>query len=72
VILIDEYDKPIQDNLENKKVHLEVKRALHDFYTIIKAKCRVYIFCILTGVSRFRGLSVFSRLNNLNDITLDL
>jgi Holliday junction resolvase-like predicted endonuclease len=70
-ILIDEYDKPLIDNLGDKETHEKVKRTLHDFYQVIKAKDKHIKFMFMTGVSRFSGLSVFSALNNLNDITMD-
>ena len=71
VILVDEYDKPLIDNLSDKEVYGQVKRALHDFYQAIKAKDAHEKFVILTGVSQFSGLSVFSALNNLNNITMN-
>ena len=71
MILVDEYDKPLIDNLNNKEVYPEVKRSLHDFYQVIKASDEHEKFVFMTGVSRFSGLSVFSALNNLNDITMD-
>jgi hypothetical protein len=70
VILVDEYDKPLIDNL-NKEVYSEVKRTLHDFYQVIKASDEHLRFVFLTGVSQFSGLSIFSGLNNLNDITMN-
>jgi hypothetical protein len=70
VILVDEYDKPLIDNL-NREVYSEVKRTLHDFYQVIKAKVKHERFVFLTGVSRFSGLSIFSGLNNLIDITME-
>jgi hypothetical protein len=71
VILVDEYDKPLIDNLSDKEVYAQVKRTLHDFYQVIKAKDAHEKFVILTGVSQFSGLSVFSALNNLNNITMN-
>jgi hypothetical protein len=71
VILVDEYDKPLIDNLSNKEIYQEVKRTLHDFYQVIKASDRHERFVFLTGVSRFSGLSIFSGLNNLTDITME-
>jgi hypothetical protein len=53
VILVDDYDKPLIDNLNNKEVYPEVKRTLHDFYQVIKAKDAHEKFVLLTGVSRF-------------------
>jgi hypothetical protein len=69
-ILIDEYDKPMIDNI-GREVYPEVKRTLHDFYQVIKASDEHLKFVLLTGVSRFSGLSIFSGLNNLNDITMN-
>jgi hypothetical protein len=71
VILIDEYDKPLIDNLSKKEVYSEVKRTLHDFYQVIKASDEHLRFVFLTGVSQFSGLSIFSGLNNLNNITMN-
>ena len=71
VILIDEYDKPIIDNIENKKLAVELREVLKGFYTIIKA-CDEHIrFVLLTGVSKFSKAGVFSGLNNLKDISMD-
>ena len=71
VILIDEYDKPIIDNIENKKLAIELREILKGFYTIIKA-CDEHIrFVFLTGVSKFSKAGVFSGLNNLQDISMD-
>jgi hypothetical protein len=69
-ILIDEYDKPLIDNLSDKGTHEEVKRTLHDFYQVIKAKDKHIKFVFMTGVSQFSGLSIFSGLNNLENITM--
>ncbi len=70
VILIDEYDKPILDNIETD-INAEAQEVLRVFYSAIKA-CDQYIrFAMLTGVSKFSKLSLFSGLNNLNDITIE-
>ena len=72
VVLIDEYDKPIIDNIENKELAVELREVLKGFYTIIKA-CDEHIrFVLLTGVSRFSKAGVFSGLNNLQDISMDI
>ena len=71
VVLIDEYDKPIIDNIENPELAVELREILKGFYTIIKA-CDEYIrFVLLTGVSKFSKAGVFSGLNNLEDISMD-
>jgi hypothetical protein len=71
VVLIDEYDKPVTDNLMNKEVREANKQALHDFYQVMKGTDDHLRLIFLTGVSKFAGLSVFSALNNPKDITLD-
>jgi hypothetical protein len=71
VILIDEYDKPITDHLSNPEVMKTNKETLHDFYQVLKAADDHIRFVFLTGVSKFSGISVFSALNSLEDITLD-
>ncbi|MDR1632292.1 MAG: ATP-binding protein [Dysgonamonadaceae bacterium] len=71
VVLIDEYDKPIIDNLFVPEIMEENKKILHNFYQILKAADEHLRFIFLTGVSKFAGVSIFSGLNNLNDITLD-
>jgi hypothetical protein len=71
VILIDEYDKPIIDHLSNQEIMLANKETLHSFYPVLKASDEYIKFLFLTGVSKFSGLSVFSALNNPNDITLN-
>ena len=71
VVLVDEYDKPILDLLDNKK-QAEANRAyLHGLYGIIKG-CAQYIrFVFFTGISMFSKVSLFSGLNTLKDISLD-
>src|SRR5665648_26154 len=70
-ILIDEYDKPIIDNIENKELAVELREILKGFYTIIKASDEHIRFVLLTGVSKFSRAGVFSGLNNLEDISID-
>jgi hypothetical protein len=70
VVLIDEYDKPITDHLSNPEVMNANKTILHDFYQVLKATDEHLRFIFLTGVSKFSGVSVFSALNNPDDITL--
>jgi hypothetical protein len=71
VILIDEYDKPIIDNIENKELAIELREILKGFYTIIKASDEHIRFVLLTWVSKFSRAGVFSGLNNLEDISMD-
>jgi hypothetical protein len=71
VILIDEYDKPILDNIENIPEALLIQNGLREFYTNIKDNDRYLRFAFLTGVSKFAKVSIFSGLNNLEDISLN-
>ncbi|HWQ66723.1 MAG TPA: ATP-binding protein [Methanospirillum sp.] len=71
VILVDEYDKPILDNLTNPSCATELRDHLKDFYGAIKPLDQYLKFVFLTGVSKFAKTGIFSGLNNLDDITLD-
>lgn len=72
ILLVDEYDKPITDLLENEqKVQAHVD-TLKNFYGVLKAPEAIHLhFVFLTGVSKYGRISVFSDLNNLLDLTLD-
>jgi hypothetical protein len=71
VILVDEYDKPILDNIENPKIAKEIREELKSFYSVIKDSDAYIKFVFITGVSKFSKVSLFSGLNNLEDITLN-
>ena len=71
VVLVDEYDKPILDRIENKAIAQAMREDLKDLYSVIKGQDEHIRFVFLTGVSKFSKVSLFSGLNNLNDITLD-
>ncbi len=71
VILVDEYDKPILDNITDSSVAAEMRNGLRNFYSVIKDNDASIRFAFLTGVSKFSKVSLFSGLNNLEDITLD-
>ena len=70
VVLIDEYDKPILDVLHDIEEAKAIRNGLRDFYSKIKESDRYLKFAMLTGVSRFAKVSIFSGLNNLEDISL--
>ena len=70
VILIDEYDKPILDNITDKEIAREMRDVMKDFYSIIKDNDAYVQFVFITGVSKFSKMNLFSGLNNLEDITL--
>jgi hypothetical protein len=71
VILVDEYDKPILDVIEDKKEAEEVRKELKALYSVLKGIDRYIKFVIITGVSKFSKVSLFSGLNQLKDISLD-
>lgn len=69
VILIDEYDSPLTSAIGDEELHEFFRQQLYGFYSVLK-KTEEYIkFCFLTGVTRYGKLSVFSGLNNLEDIS---
>ncbi len=71
VLLIDEYDKPMIDNIGNLELALQMRDELRGFYSVIKAADEHLRFVMLTGVSKFSKVSIFSGLNNLEDISLN-
>jgi len=71
VILVDEYDKPILDNIEKIEIAKEIRETLKGLYTQIKDSDAFIKFAMLTGVSKFSRVSIFSGLNNLKDISLN-
>ena len=71
VILVDEYDKPLIEAIDDEPLQQEFRSMLKAFYGNLKT-CDEYIrFAMLTGVSKFSKISLFSDLNNLQDISLD-
>ena len=71
VVLVDEYDKPILDALEDPDLARANRDYLRGVYSVIKDSDAHIRFSLLTGVSKFSKVSLFSGLNNLRDITLD-
>jgi len=71
VVLVDEYDKVILDNIENREVTKMMREELRGVYSVIKASDEYLRFAFLTGVSKFTKTSIFSGLNNIIDISLD-
>ena len=71
VVLVDEYDKPLLQTIDNEELHDKFKGILKGVYSVLKS-CDEYIrFGFLTGVTKFSKISLFSDLNNLMDISLD-
>ena len=71
VVLIDEYDKPMLDNIDDIELADQIRKQLRGFYSVIKAADKHLRFVMLTGVSKFAKVSIFSGLNTLEDITLN-
>ena len=71
VILVDEYDKPLLQAIGDDKLQETFRTTLKSFYGALKSKDGCIKFAMLTGVTKFGKVSVFSDLNNLNDISLD-
>ena len=71
VVLVDEYDKPILDNLADRNTARQLRDGLRNLYSVVKGADAHIRFAFLTGVSKFSKVSLFSGLNNLNDITVD-
>ena len=71
VLLIDEYDKPMIDNIDDMALAKQMLKQLRSFYSVIKATDEHLGFVMLTGVSKFSKVSIFSGLNNLKDISLN-
>lgn len=71
VILVDEYDKPLLQTISNKLLQDKYRATLKSFYGVLKTMDECIRFALLTGVTKFGKVSVFSDLNNLNDISMD-
>ena len=71
VILVDEYEKPIVDNIDDEPLMEKFRRELQGFYSVIKGRDAGIRFAFLTGVTKLGKMSIFSGLNNLNDISMD-
>ena len=71
VILVDEYDKPMLQAIDNDALQDEYRNTLKAFYGALKSMDRYIRFALLTGVTKFGKVSVFSDLNNLRDISME-
>lgn len=71
VILVDEYDKPLLANISHPKRQDRFRNQLQAFYGVLKSLDQYIRFGMLTGVSRFSKVSIFSSLNNLSDLSLE-
>ena len=71
VVLVDEYDKPIINNLGNLEIAEQNRALMRDFFGVFKSLDKHLKFTFFTGVSKFSQVSIFSGLNNLTDITMN-
>jgi len=71
VVLIDEYDKPILDNIENPEKADKIREILRSFYSILKKVDPYLKFIFITGITKASKVSIFSDLNQLTDLTLN-
>lgn len=71
VILIDEYEKPLLQTIENEEIQEENRKMLKSFYSNIKQKDDRIKFAFITGITKFSKVSIFSDLNNLEDMSMD-
>jgi hypothetical protein len=71
VILVDEYDKPMLQTINNEKLQDIYRIILKSFYGALKTEDKSIRFALLTGVTKFSKVSVFSDLNNLRDLSMN-
>ena len=71
VVLVDEYDKPLLDAIEDSKLQAHIKDVFKGFFSRLKKADEYIQFIFITGVSKFHKVSIFSDLNQLKDISLN-
>ncbi|MBQ1662856.1 MAG: AAA family ATPase, partial [Treponema sp.] len=71
VVLVDEYDKPLLETMDISEIEEHNKAVFKGFFSTLKSYDRYLRFVFLTGVTKFSKVSIFSDLNQLNDISLD-
>src|SRR6056297_2218286 len=69
IVLIDEYDKPILDHLDDHEMAEKIRTVLRTFYSTLKSSDAYLDFVFITGITKFTKVGVFSTLNNLDDIS---
>ena len=72
VVLIDEYDKPLLNSFQNEDLQRSFRDTLTAFYSVLKSADQWLRFVFITGVTKFAQMGIFSNLNQLNDISLDI
>jgi hypothetical protein len=71
VVLVDEYDKPLLESMADEQLNGELRSALKPFYGVLKSADASLRFVMLTGVTRFSKVSIFSDLNQLKEIGMN-
>lgn len=71
VLLIDEYDAPLTEQLNNPEFFEAIRNVMADFFSRLKSDSGAFRFLFITGITKYRQVSIFSTLNNLTDISLD-
>ena len=71
VILVDEYDAPMLDSINDPELQDYIRNRVRNLFSPLKAQSQYLRFVFLTGISKFSQLSVFSELNNLQQLTFD-
>ena len=70
VVLIDEYDAPMHDSMSDKTLQDQIRNIMRDFFSTLKEQEKNLRFVLITGISKFSQLSIFSELNNLKNISM--
>ncbi len=70
VVLVDEYDAPMHDSMGDETLQENIRNIMRDFFSPLKAKERNLRFVLITGISKFSQLSIFSELNNIKNISM--
>jgi len=70
VVLVDEYDSPLLDTNHEPELQKELRNIVRDFFSPLKKNGQYLRFLFITGISKFSQLSIFSELNNLQNISM--
>jgi len=71
VVIIDEYDKPLLETMDQPEIHEKIRLELKGFYGVLKSYDKYLRFVFITGVTKFAHVSIFSDLNHLKDLSLN-
>ncbi len=69
VVLIDEYDSPLSNNINNPDIE-SIRTVIREFFLVVKGSSEQIRFCFITGVTKFSKMSIFSAMNNLTEISM--